>query len=276
MKNNSYKRLMKKTPWVQCPTIDSVQQLLTTIPVTNYTRGSGQATERLDYLESLYRVWVKDIIDLSDFTHCYFVNGVTDAINQWVATETRTWQYLHGDYEYANMIGGDGYSVSKINPEQLLYISNPACETGNFISLDNIDNPVILDCAYIGSTDIKTITPPKNTEQVWFSFSKGWGLIGQRSGLVFTKEPHRSLHIMKAVEGWNYTSVETSIAIVENYDIDTVYNQYKQQQQEACAELDITPSDCFFIANSTHPEYSKRRRANEIARLDLSTILQDK
>lgn len=276
MKNNAYKRLMKKTPWVQCPSIDSVQQLLTTIPVTNYTRGSGKATERLDYLESLYRVWVKDIIDLSEFTHCYFVNGVTDAINQWVATETRTWQYLQGDYEYANMIGGDGYSVSKINPEQLLYISNPACETGNFISLDNIDNPVILDCAYIGSTDIQTITPPKNTEQVWFSFSKGWGLIGQRSGLVFTKEPHRSLHIMKAVEGWNYTSVEICLAILANYDIDTVYNQYKQKQLDMCAELDVTPSDCFFIANSTHPEYSMRRRANDIARLDLSKILQDK
>jgi len=267
---------MKKTPWVQCPPIDSVQQLLTTIPVTNYTRGSGKATERLDYLESLYREWVKDIINLSEFTYCYFVNGVTDAINQWVATETRTWQYLQGDYEYANMIGGDGYSVNEIKPEQLLYISNPACETGNFISLDNIDNPVILDCAYIGSTDIQTITPPKNTEQVWFSFSKGWGLIGQRSGLVFTKEPHRSLHPMKTVEGWNYTSVETAIAIVENYDINTVYTQYKQLQLDVCTELDVTPSDCFFIATSTNPEYSMRRRANDIARLDLSKILQDK
>lgn len=267
---------MKKNPWVQCPQINSVQEMLSNLKIVNYRRGSGEATQRLDYLESSYRKWIKDIIDLTDFQYCYFVNGVTDALNQWVATETRTWQYLQGDYEYAKIIGGDGHSVSEINPEQLLYISNPACETGNFISLDCIDNPVILDCAYLGSTDIQKIIPPKNTEQIWFSFSKGWGLVGQRCGLVFTKEPHRSLHPMKKVEGWNYTGVETAIAVVENYDINTIYDQYKDLQEEVCKELDLIPSDCFFIATSTDPEYSVRRRSSNIARLDLSKILEDK
>jgi len=262
------------SPWVQSPQIPSVQQLIKTVEPVNYPRGSGEAKQRLDLLEVSYRNWIRDIVDLKDFKYCYFVNGVTDALNQWIATEKRPWQYLEGDYEYAKMIGGKGECVDQIQPDKLLYISNPACATGNVIELDKIENDVILDCAYVGSTGIHKIDLPVNTEQIWFSFSKGWGLIGQRSGLVFTKRPHRSLNIMKRVEAWNYTSVEICLAILANYDIDTVYNEYKQKQLDVCTEMNLTPSDCFFIANSTHKEYAKRRRIGNIARLDLSKLLR--
>ena len=274
MINRKDKFLLLNSPWVQCPPIVEVDNLIEDIKIPTFERGSGLARKRLDYLETLYRAWVKDIIDLSDFNYCYFVNGVTDAINQWVATETRTWQYLEGDYEYAKMIGGNGNSVSEINPEQFLYISNPACATGNYISLDNINNPVILDCAYLGSTAKKRISVPANTEQVWFSFSKGWGVIGQRAGLVFTKHPHKSLDIMKNVEAWNYTSVEVAISILENFDIDTTYHLYKEKQTKVCNDLKFTASDCFFIANTTSKEYSKRRRQDNIARLNLCEFLK--
>jgi hypothetical protein len=263
-----------KNPWVQCPQVNSVQHLLKSVEVINFVRGSGEASARLDYLETLYRKWVSDIIDLRDFKYCYFVNGVTDAINQWVATETRTWQYLKGDYEYAKMIGGDGYCVDDINPEQLLYISNPECSTGDFIKLKDIPNPIILDCAYIGSTLKQQMSVPNTTEQIWFSFSKGWGLVGQRAGLVFTKHPHKSLHVMKQVEAWNYTSVETAIAIVENYDIDTVASAYKPVQQQLCEKYNLEPSDCFFIAKSTDKRFKIRRRKEDIARLDLSSLME--
>ncbi len=259
-------------PWVQSPQIPSVQELIKTVTPVNYIRGSGQARQRLDLLEASYRNWVADIVDLVDFKHCYFVNGVTDALNQWIATETRPWQYLKGDYEYARLIGGKGESVEEIQSDKLLYISNPACATGNVISLDKIDNPVIMDCAYVGSIAKTQLSIPKNTEQIWFSFSKGWGLVGQRSGLVFSKKPHRSLKLMKKVEAWNYTSVEICLAIITNYDIDTVYNEYKHKQFNICTERDLEPSDCFFIANSTKEIYSKRRRTGNIARLDLSKL----
>tara|TARA_B100000963_G_scaffold45112_3_gene33651 strand:+ start:50341 stop:51177 length:837 start_codon:yes stop_codon:yes gene_type:complete len=271
--NKLYKSIMKKNPWVQAPQIPEVQSLLKTITPVNYTRGNGIAKKRLDLLEQQYREWVKDIIDLTEFTHCYFVNGVTDALNQWIATETRPWQYLKGDYEYAKMIGGNGSSVEVIQPDTLLYISNPACATGNIIDIDKIQNDVILDCAYVGSTAIRTIVPPVNTEQVWFSFSKGWGLIGQRSGLVFTKQPHKSLSIMKRVEAWNYTSVEICLAVMANFKIDDIYNMYKEKQYQICKEYSLTPSDCFFIANSNSEEYKVRRRVKDVARLDLSYLM---
>jgi len=265
--------IMKKNPWVQCPKIPAVEEILKSAAITNFVRGDGNANKRLNYLEKIYRPWIADIVDLSDFKYCYFVNGVTDAINQWMATEHRDWQYFEGDYEYANIINGKGQKVKYLNATDVLYVSNPACATGNFVELKDIPNPVILDCAYIGSTFKHRIVPPKNTEQIFFSFSKGWGLIGQRAGLVFTKQPHKSLEPMKRVEAWNHTSVEVAIKIVENFDIDTIYNMYKPIQQKVCKNLNIRPSDCFFIANSEDEEFAQRRRVGQIARLDLSHVI---
>jgi hypothetical protein len=264
---------LTRNPWVQCPQIPSVQKLLESVRVVNYTRGAGEAKKRLDLLETLYREWVNDIVDLEDFRYCYFVNGVTDAINQWIATEDRSWQYFEGDYEYANMISGKGNKTKYLNNTDVLYVSNPACSTGNFIKLNDIPNPIILDCAYIGSTLKQKIEVPKTTEQIWFSFSKGWGLIGQRSGLVFTKQPHKSLHPMKRVEAWNYTSVETALAIVQNYNIDTVASEYKPVQRRLCEQYNLEPSDCFFIATSKDKAFEARRRIPNIARLDLSVLM---
>lgn len=263
-------RLMLINPWVQCPQLPEVDTVLKSVSVANYYRGSNAAKKRLSDLESKYRTWIKDIVDLHEFEHFYFVNGVTDAINQWMATETRSWQFLEGDYEYANMIAGSGNKVADINDTDVLYISNPACATGNFIEFEDIENPVILDCAYIGSTAKQRIHLPKNTEQVFFSFSKGWGLVGQRMGVVFTKTPHKSLEPMKRVEAWNYTGVETAHAILDNFDVDTIYNLYKPMQDSICKELGFTPSDCFFIANTTDEKWQMRRRIGNTARIDLS------
>lgn len=257
-------------PWVQCPQLPEVEKVLKTVSIANYYRGSNAAKKRLAELEQKYRTWIKDIANLDEFEHFYFVNGVTDAINQWMATETRSWQFLEGDYEYANMIAGNGNKVTHINNTDVLYISNPECASGNFIEIKDIDNPVILDCAYIGSTAKTHIHIPKNTEQLFFSFSKGWGLIGQRMGVVFTKMPHKSLEIMKRVEAWNYTGVEIAHAILDNFDIDTIYNLYKPMQDNICKNLNVTPSDCFFIANTTDEKWKTRRRAGNVARLDLS------
>lgn len=267
-------KIILKNPWVQCPQIPEVQSLLSQTKIRNFRRGDKKARSRLDYLENKYRSWIHDVIDTSEFPYFYFVNGVTDAINQWIATETRPWQYFEGDYEYANMISNSGKKVTELKPEHVLYVSNPACATGNFIDIKDIEVPVILDCAYVGTVEKKKIDIPKNTEQIWFSFSKGWGLIGQRLGVVFTKTPHKSLDIMKNVEAWNYTGVELAIKVIENFEVDTTWKAYRNKQLEICKQYKFDPSDCFFIANSSDPNYSVRRRTGDIARLDLSRLIE--
>ena len=242
---------------------------------TYYKRGDGQATQDLEWVEATHRNWVHDIIDLSEFPHCYFVNGTTDAIHHWLLTEDREYQYYEGEYEYPQMIK-PGHEIGTVpNDDKVLYVSCPNSATGNYIDLSGIECPVILDCTYVTTTYTQEITPPKNTEQVFFSFSKGFGLVGQRIGLVYTKEPHKTLQTLKDFENWNYGGVKTIDLIMANYDVDDMWNEYYDEQLKVCDEYGFEPSDCYFLANS-HDEYYKRRRrtsTSTLARLCITSLM---
>lgn len=271
---------LKTSRWVQSPPNEHANELVRNVTIPDFVRGEGKAKDRLDYLESIFRARMKEFVDLDCFPNFYFVNGVTDAINQWLSTETRQWYYLQGDYEYARQVTKDGESCNTIysDSSKVLYISNPSAFDGNFHCISHINGPVILDCAYIGSTQIQPFDIPIGTEQVFFSFSKGWSQIGQRLGVIFTKTPHQSLHLMKAVECWNYTGVEMCIKLLQEYSMDDMHNLYKEKQQQVCSDYNLTPSDCFFIATSTDEQYRARRRVassiNTLARLNLFQLLQ--
>ena len=290
------KEILKNNKFVDVPLTDEVKQLLNNQAASYgyYARGSGQATHELNWVENEHRQWVSEIIDLSDFPHCYFTNGTTDAIHHWRMTETRPWQKFEGEYQYMDMIGSegkvccdvpgqymkDGRSAipAVIDKNKPLYISIPSAADGNFFNPQkrgSIEAPVILDCTYIGATDIQKIDVPKNTEQVFFSFSKGFGMIGQRLGLVYTKEPHPSLERLKSVECWNYNGVQLISQIIGVIPVDGMWKKYREKQLEVCKEYDLTPSDCYFLATTKDPYYKERRRMrwNDNARICITPLL---
>ena len=292
------KNKLRKNPWIDVPCHNDVLDLLTNLKVadTYYERGNGQATNDLNHAEALHREWVKDIIDLKDFKHCYFVNGATDAIHHWVLTEKRPWQKLcYGEYEYADTIGTAGQVTcdvpgqhmdeqtgrsalkGNIDPNKPLFVSVPSAADGNYFDVGNIQAPVILDCTYVSSTKIQRINVPVNTEQVFFSFSKGFGLVGQRLGLVYTKEPHATLHRLKEFENWNYNSVKTLSLIMDKFAVDDMWNRYRQQQLKICEQYNFVASDCFFLATTKDPYYTRRRRMkwNNNARICITPLIQE-
>ncbi len=266
--------LLNNSRWVQSPTWPKVQQLLDEIKISDsyHTRGTGEATALNELAIVKHRHWVKDIVDLSDFPYAYVTAGATDAINHWRATDDRPWQFFTGDYQWPNIISQNGKECKYINTKDVLYISNPQCSDGNFRNLPNIENPVILDCAYITATAKQKMFIPKNTEQIMFSFSKGFGLIGQRCGIVYTKEPHKSLHPLSKVECFNYSAAPIMLAMMKNFSVDEMYYLYQDEQDRICDKYDLKPSDTYFIGTSTDPFYKKRRRVGDIARLCLTGI----
>jgi len=296
---NQIKEILKHNKFVDVPLTKDVRYLLSN-QSTAYgyiARGTGQATNELDKLEYDHREWVKEIIDLSDFPHFYFTNGTTDAIHHWRMTETRPWQKLcYGEYQYMDMIGPegtvccdvpgqymkDGRSAlpSVIDKDKPLYISIPSAADGNFFNPQErgpIEAPVILDCTYIGATNIQKIDVPKNTEQVFFSFSKGFGAVGQRLGLVYTKEPHPTLERLKGVECWNYNGVQTIDLLINNFKVDDMWKRYREKQLEICNKYDFEPSDCYFLATTKDLYYEERRRMkwNDNARICITPLLGD-
>ena len=106
----SQKESLRDNRWVDVPMSGDVRHLLEKqlVSQTYYRRGDGEATRDLNWVESNHRKWVSKIIDLSEFPHCYFVNGTTDAIHHWTLTEKRPWQQMEGDYEYPAAIGPSG------------------------------------------------------------------------------------------------------------------------------------------------------------------------
>ena len=299
---NKIKEIFKNNKFIDVPHIKDVETLLhyQKASDTYFSRGSGEATKELNHVEATHRHWVSPMIDLSDFPYCYYTHGVTDAIHHWEMTDKRPWQKLcYGEYEYRDMIGSKGsvtcdvpgqYMDKKthraalpgvVDPSKPLYISTPSATDGNIFNapVDSWKNspPVILDCTYVSSTAIKTIEVPKTTEQVFFSFSKGFGLIGSRLGLVYTKEPHPTLHRLKKYENWNYAGVRTMQLIMENFDVDSMYNKYREKQIKICNEYDFTPSDCFYLATTKDAYYEERRRMrwNDNARICLTPLFKD-
>ena len=270
-KNTKLFKLLRSDPYVQAPEISEVRDVISTVPITNLRRGNPRPHQQLKVLEQLYRERIAPHCDLSDFEHCYIVNGVTDAITQFVATQRSCWQITRGDYEYAINLGSGGLIHDEPHNRFSLIMSNPYCGTGNITEFPDIDKPIYCDMAYAGSTPELNIKLPDNCEQAWFSFSKSHGLVGERIGLVFSKQPHPSLSLSQGVGMWNYTSVDIAIRCLEKFSYCEIPQKYSTTQQQICDDLGFTPSDCFFIATTDNPEFECRKRAKHLpARINLS------
>jgi len=269
------KRFLRDNPFVQAPVWDEVKEALSEIKISDsyYSRGDKKATIDLERVLEKHRKWVSGIVDLSDFKYGYVTSGVTEALNHWRMTDQRPWCFFEGDYQWPNIVSKNGVEVKETrNETDVLYVSNPSCSTGNFIDIKDIKNPVILDCAYVGSTRVQRIGVPENTEQIMFGFSKGFGLVGQRCGIVYTKKPHPTFHPMKQVECWDYTTPLIIESIIERFSVDEMFEKYSETQKTLCEENHLIPSDSYFIATSEDPYYRIRRRKGETARLCMTSL----
>ena len=121
----SQKESLRDNRWVDVPMSGDVRHLLEKqlVSQTYYRRGDGEATRDLNWVESNHRKWVSKIIDLSEFPHCYFVNGTTDAIHHWKLTDKRPWQKLcYGEYEFSYFedvnwhLKGKKFNLPKLTP----------------------------------------------------------------------------------------------------------------------------------------------------------------
>lgn len=286
---------------VDIPVLDDVCNVLKNQNLSNlnYRIGDGQAVTDLELVEKTHRKWVSEVIDLSEFTHCYFVNGLADAIHHWRMTETRPWQKLcYGEYQYMDMIGPKGTVCcdvpgqymnedlgrsaipSVIDKNKPLYISIPSHADGNYFNpqaTGKIVAPVILDCSYVGSTSIQKIDIPQNTEQVFFEFSRSFGLVAQGIGLVYTKKPHPTLQKLKELEEWNYVGVKMISALISNFSVDEMWKKHKQEQDQICKQHNLTPADCFYLATTRNDQYKDYRlmRWNDTAKVYITQFFDD-
>jgi hypothetical protein len=229
-----------------------------------------EVQEVLDQVKPIYngrqpyttsvKEWLKPTIDLDRF-FVYPTNGATGAIDWWTLNEKRGVYKALGDYEWVDN-----------NGTEVLYISCPNSIDGNYIDIPT-DVPVILDIAYVGSTELRYIDVPKNVEKVFYSLSKPFGIHNIRTGWLFTRRPDIKLHSLNYDAGYyNYYANQLSEAIFNNFSIDYCYHAWKKRQLEVCEEYNLTPSDCVWLATSTDEKYKDYRRNDKVARICISDL----
>lgn len=209
--------------------------------------------------------WLKPVIDLGNF-YVYPTNGVTEGLNWWMAHETRSIVMNEGDYQWVKPRDGEGV---------IHYQSVPSAIDGNYKSIPE-DIPVALDLAYVGSTKIQKIDIGPNVEYVFYSLSKPFGIRNVRTGWLFTRNQDFRLEALTHnAKYYNYYANQVAERIINNFDIDFVYNMYYNKQRCVCKELNATPSDSVWLATSTDSKYEKFRRTENIARLCLAGVYNE-
>jgi len=208
--------------------------------------------------------YLKPYCDLSKFEYLYPINGITEGLNYWVWDEKRTIQTRKGDYVWV-----EGQEVGDV-----YYWTSPASMDGNYCKIPT-DKPVILDLAYLLSTDVTPFEIPDNVEKVFFSMSKCFGLRNYRIGYYWSKKPCRFMQpLHQQAKYYNYHSMALGEALIEHIPIDLVYNTLKPYQHQICKELDLTPSDVVWLATSDDPTYEKFVRG-DTARLCIADLIKE-
>lgn len=240
-------------------------------PISDFYIHTGDK-DRLDELRlsviNKFREWVKDIVDLSDFTYAYPTNGVTHALDQWLLLESGNIHQIPGEYGWLSTQKQSIGDASVSNTRA--YISNPFSATGNYHNNYKSSLPMLLDCAFVGSTSKQRMNVPTNVDTITFGFSKGFGLNLFRIGFVFSKNQIGPLNTMMNFNYFNYGSMIIADKIMNNFSVDYIYNKFRSTQVDICAENNLIPSDCVFLATSTDPVYDVYKRGDGTNRICLS------
>ena len=207
--------------------------------------------------------WLKPMIDLSDFS-VYPTNGITEGLNWWYGRESRSVEINAGDYQWIES--------KTVGSQEIHYMSVPSAIDGNHVDIPT-RVPVALDIAYVGSTAIKKIDIADNVEYVFYSLSKSFGIRNVRTGWIFTRTPDRKLEeLVYGAKYYNYHARNVSEKIISSFALDHVYNRLRDQQEDISSKLELQPSDSVWLATTTHDDYQKFRRKDNVARLCLAPL----
>ena len=232
---------------------------------------------RIDSVADEIRKWLLPVIDLTEFVFAYHTNGTHSAIEQWLASESRPICCLSGEYPYPRHFRRDILvvnTVSEIPPNHIVFISNPFSSSGKYDSrYQMITNPVILDCAYVGTTATARINLTPNTEQVFWSGSKPFGIGHFRTGFRFCRKPDLLQEQLKDTGYFNWFGIELLDRCVKLWSVDTAYNNLAEAYIKLCETYELMPSDTYLIASSLNDEYNHLAREDGIIRIPTGLML---
>jgi hypothetical protein len=221
-----------------------------------------------------FEEWLRPI-NLSQFNFFTLEDGITGGLHNWLLTEHRPIQMFESDYRWIRSLKKEVSlirSLVDIDSEKVLYLTNPSSVDGNYLecwnAIQDLGCPIILDCAYMGTAQLKEITLKNNVEKVFFSFSKSFALPRHRAGISFSRSLKDEFNQLHNNGYFNFFTLELINIFTKEFKFDHMYNSLHRLQSEICTNLKIHPSDSVLFGQlftQTHDKFfTQRSRYNLI------------
>lgn len=223
------------------------------------------------------RQWLSPIIDLSDFPHAYSISGIHAGIDHWLAGESRPIYCIAGEYPYvrhANPHVQVVNEIAEIPSQAVVYLSMPWSANGRFTDMyDQIENPIVLDLAYVGTTLIRPIATRSNVELIFWSPSKTFGTGNFRMGYVFMRQPNLVYENLRDAGYLNYQGIDILSGLLDLWGVDWAFTSLQDAYLEICRRNQLIPGDSYLVAESINGEYPHLMRENGSVRIPTGYLL---
>jgi hypothetical protein len=289
---------LKSLPFGSISCIDDVELENEVIDIINKVSRNRCLTNigiQEKFLNRYYQ-WIQEtkfnkFINIEKFHIKAFSNGTTEAFDKfYLKFKNKRIRYFRGEYMY-HLAAADNYfdRSAYIDDEPLckgdvVILSLPFADTGNphqnlkevLETCEILEIPVMIDCCYFGVC--KDIEFNFNYDCIYgivFSLSKVFPVQHLRIGMRLTKEYEDDpLSLYNRNRYTNKLGAAVGLELLERYSPDYNQNRYASIQKEFCDELEVTPSNCVFFANTADEKFIEYNRGTANNRLCLSKYLK--
>ena len=238
---------------------------LAKVPMDDWMEQSPPFDCRKEYLETIHKLILSSKLNsvsgLERFPIKHLINGTTQSFDEFYHRyHNRRLRIFRGEYAYHKRVNPNFVFIEDepLKTGDTIIISNPFCSLGdthpqyNWV-LDKaleLSLPVEIDCAYFGTChSLNLDLTHQAISAVSFSLTKGFGLGDIRSGIRFSFYDDD----MPIAQQNNYDhsvllAAKIGLYMMEQFDFDHIPSKFREAQESACAELQISPTKCMHLA----------------------------
>ena len=249
-----------------------------------------------EYYEWIQKSKLNNLNGLDKYTAVDFVHGTSQAFDFfYMSHNKKRFRCLRGDYVY-HKVSWQNYfdwcylDEDDLRPGDALVISVPFSDYGSKHPLlgwlldgcDELDIPVLLDCAYYCiSRDLYLNVDRPCIDTITFSMSKAfYGMERLRAGIrCRNRRVDDGAVLINDFHCVSKIAAGVGIELCRNFEPDYNQNKYRNKQIEICNKLDLELSNCvlFGLTDKNHPKYGVEdyNRGTDWRRVCLSTLLGD-
>lgn len=253
-----------------------------------------------DEFVDVYTKWIHSskynkLHGLDSLPNRYISLGVTQGIEDFLfyaLKQNLRLRVFRGEYAYSREIANIDWSNECINEGiplakgDCVVISTPFSATGNTHSdwdslldtCDELDIPVFVDCAFYGTCyGVEVDFNRKCIDTVAFSPTKGLNTGYFRTGMIFTKRSGSDCYLSTLMHHHHGIHLSTCMAmdLMKHYTPDTIVDEYKDLQEQACKHYDLTPTNTVHLATTMDSDWDHFTRDGLINRVCLRNAIYD-